>query len=444
MAGEIVSVTVGEVELTDPATGAIAQLEMGEKGPLNSLENFCRILEQDVRINGTICYNELAYRRWVRGDIPWEPEPVDRAWCNSDESWLRRWIWTQYRIKGKEELGDAITIAESMKRINPIREFLNSLEWDGKPRIETLLTDYLGAEQSAYNAAVMRVFLFGAVARAYRPGVKFDYCMILSGPQGAGKSTFLSRLAVNPDWFNDGLKTMDGDTAKIAEQLSGRWIIELGELAAMKRTQDVEGVKQFITTQCDSYRVPYDKYPEDRPRVCVFAGTTNSLNFLVDKSGGRRFLPVEVSVVEPTKSLFAPDWRDDFEQVWAEAVHFYKASEYSLTLSDDMEREAEDQRECYQEEDLRIGLLQEYLDNTDKTLVCVPMLYNEALNEFGKPTLKVSNEIHEIMRRNIDGWKLHPNKHGKTRCGAYGKQICYVRENYNALDTLAKGPVELL
>lgn len=443
MAGEIVSVEFG-MELVDEETGASAQLEMGEKGPLNSSENFCRILEQDARITGAICYNELAYRRWVRGQLPWEPEPVDRPWTDADEAWLRRWIWRNYRIKGKEELGDAVTIAESLKRINPIREFLDDLVWDGKSRIDTILPDYVGAEMSEYTSAVMRVFLFGAVARVYRPGIKFDYCMILAGPQGVGKSTFLSRLAIEPSWYNDGLKTLDADGDKIARQLSGRWIIELGELAAMKRTAEIESVKQFITAQFDVYKIPYAKYEEQRPRVCVFAGTTNSASFLVDKTGGRRFLPIEVSVRQPTKSLFAEDWRYEFEQLWAEAVHYFKKGEYSLTLSKEMEAEAEEHRGAYEEEDLRVGMLQEYLDNTDKTLVCVPQLYQDALNEFGKPTLKVSNELHEIMKHKITGWKLHPNKHGKTRCGKFGKQICYVPDGVDKLTPASDEPIELL
>jgi len=443
MGGEIVSVELG-MELVDEETGSRARLEMGERGPLNSSENFCRILEQDNRMAGAICYNELSYRRWVRGQVPWEPEPVDRAWSNSDEAWLRRWIWVNYRIKGKEELADAITIAESLKRINPIREFLDSLEWDGKSRIDTILPDYLGAEMSEYTSAVMRVFLAGAVARAYEPGVKFDYCMILTGPQGIGKSTFLSRLAFRPEWFNDGLKTMDGDPKSIVPQLSGRWIIELGELAALKRTQDVESVKQFITAQFDVYRIPYDKYEEQRPRACVFAGSTNSTSFLVDKTGGRRFLPIETAVRKPTKSLFKKGWQQDFEQLWAEAVHLYKAGKYSLVLSDEMEELAKEQRECYEEEDLRIGMLQEYLNNTDKQLVCVPLLYTDALNEFGKPTLRVSNEIHEIMRQKIKGWKLHPNKNGKTRCGKYGVQICYVPDRTDKLAPADGKEIELL
>lgn len=425
------------IEICNPATGQSIALEPNAKfnAPANTIENFCRILEQDEEIAGRICYNEVAYRRWVRGEVPWEGGPVDRAWTNSDEAWLRRWLWKIYQIKNKEDLSDAVTIVESQKTINPIREFLDGLSWDGKSRIGTIMTEYLGVEPTEYNIAAFRVWLFGAVARAYRPGTKFDYCLVFAGRQGVGKSTFLARLAVRSEWFNDGLKTLDGDAKKIVEQLSGRWILEMGELAAMKRTQDLESIKQFITAQFDVYRVPYDKYEEQRPRACVFAGSTNSLSFLADKSGGRRFLPVDVGVLPATKSLFDKACLEDFRQLWAEVVLLYKAGDYSLRLTDDMEEEAESHRDLYQEEDAREGIIQEWLDNTAEQIVCVPMLYKKALNEFGEPTRRISNELHEIMRRSVTGWKLHPNKGGRARCGQYGKQVCYVRDYYSGDET---------
>lgn len=436
MEGEAITKIEMGVQLQDPETGTeiLLELEYGKdgkpKGYQSSITNFCRILEQDPRVAGAICYNEITYSRWVRaGQLPWSAEPVDRAWSNADEAYLRRWFWEEYGIKSRDNVSDAVTIVESQKSINPIQEFLEGLEWDGVPRIDTALTDYLGAEKSDYTAAVMRLFMFGAIGRVYDPGVKFDYCMILAGPQGLGKSTFFARMAVKQDWFNDSMKTLNADNGKIAEQLSGRWILELGELSAIKRADDVEAVKQFISAQFDVYRTPYDKYPQQRPRCCVFGGTTNSLSFLVDKSGGRRFPVITVGVTQPTKSLFAKDCEEYFSQMWAEAVHLYKNGQGYLDLPADMKIEAERQRSIYQEEDSREGIIQEWLDSTKEEIVCIPMIYKEALEEYGKPTRKISNEIHEIMRRNITGWTLHPNENGRARCGKYGKQVCYIRNN---------------
>lgn len=448
--GDIVDVVYG-FKMKDEATGVEYYLDPEftkdgkPKGIQSSISNFCRILENDSRIAGAICYNEVTYMRWVRAKkLPWSEYPVDRAWSNADEAYLRRWFWETYQIKSKDHVADAVTIVESQKSINPIRELLDSLEWDGTPRIDTALADYLGAEKSEYSASIMRLFMFGAIGRVYDPGVKFDYCMILAGPQGVGKSTFFARLALKPEWFNDSMKTLNADNAKIAEQLSGRWILELGELAAIKRADDVEAVKQFISAQSDVYRTPYDKYPQQRPRCCVFGGTTNSLSFLVDKSGGRRFPVITVGMTKPTRSLFADDWEDYFRQMWAEAVHYYKSGEGFLKLSDQMETEAEERRMAYTESDVRDGIIQEWLDNTREDLVCVPMIYKEALEEFGKPTRRISNEIHEIMRRSITGWKLHPNVNGKARCGKYGYQVCYVRDGTDKLAPPSEKPVELL
>lgn len=445
----IIDVRIGfpkEVRCKNPNTGQRIDLQWNAKftGPSNSIENFCRILEQDKQVAGVLCYNEVAYRRWVRGSVPWEPKPIDRAWTNSDESWLRRWVWTCYGIKSKEDLGDAVTIAESQRKINPIREFLDGLAWDGVSRIGNIMTDYLGVEPTEYNIAAFRVWLFGAVARAYHPGTKFDYAIVFAGPQGCGKSTFLSRLAIQTDWFNDGLKTLDGDAKKVVEQLSGRWILELGELAALKRTQDLESIKQFITAQFDVYRVPYDKYEEQRPRACVFAGTTNSLSFLADKSGGRRFLPIDAAVLPASKSLFDRECKNDFAQLWAEVVSLYKAGEYSLKLSDEMESQAEAHREFYEEEDVREGIIQQWLDETTCEFVCVPMIFEKALQEYGRPTRRISNEIHEIMRRKITGWELYSKSRGKARCGSYGVQLCYVRSGRTVAGEEKLGKGELL
>lgn len=440
------------IELVNPDLGASVMLDIkfdkdgSPAGIKNSLSNLRKILEYDPRIAGALCYNEVAYRRWVRTeDLPWADEAVDRTWNDADESHLRLWFEEAYGLSVKKEhLADVVAIAAGKKSINPIKEFLDGLKWDGTPRIDTALTDYLGAEKSDYTASVMRLFMFGAIARVYEPGVKFDYCMILAGPQGLGKSTFFARLAVKPQWFNDSLKTLNADNAKIAEQLSGRWILELGELAAIKRADDVEAVKQFITAQRDVYRTPYNKYEEERPRCCVFGGTTNSLSFLVDKSGSRRFPVVTTGARKPTKSLFAKDCENEFKQMWAEALHYWKNGKGYLVLTEEMETEAETIRSLYQEEDARVGIIQEWLDNTREERVCVPMIHTEALEDYGKPTKRISNELHEIMRRQISGWVLHSNKNGLARCGKYGKQVCYVRDGTDKLAPPATEPVELL
>lgn len=444
MANELAPSNVVNVDFglhyRDEQTGAEWVLAPNPKSPgspASTQNNFCIVLENDPDISGTICYNEVAYRRWARGNLPWEPAPVDRAWTNGDEAFLRRWFEAKYQIRNKDMISDAVQMAECMKSINPIREKLDSLEWDGKDRLSTVLTEYLGVDpDDPFYVEALKVWMFGAIARAYTPGVKFDYSIVITGRQGIGKSTFLARMAMEKEWFSDGLQTMDASPEKVVEQLSGHWILELGELAAMRRTKDVNSIKLFLSKETDSYRVPYDKYPESRPRSCVFAGTTNSMSFLSDKSGNRRFLPIEAGTVQQAKSLFSDDCPRYFEQLWAQVLEMYRSGDYYLDLSPEMKISAAEHCDCWLEEDSREGIIQEWLDNTNEAIVCVPMLFEKALNQFGKPTKKDSNEIHEIMRRTVTGWKLHPNKNGKARCGSYGVQICYVRDNYHPIDEI--------
>ena len=182
----------------------------------------------------------------------------------------------------------------SERAYHPVKEYLDALpEWDGVKRTDTLLTDYLGAEDSAYTRAVIRKTLAAAVARIYQPGTKFDSVLILNGPQGIGKSTLFARLA--GAWFSDSLTLTDMRDKSGPEKLQGYWILELGELAGMKKT-DVETVKSFLSRVDDKYRASYGLNVESHPRQCVIVGSTNTESgFLRDITGNRRFWPVRVN-----------------------------------------------------------------------------------------------------------------------------------------------------
>ncbi len=177
---------------------------------------------------------------------------------------------------------------------HPIREYLTSLpEWDGRVRAETLLIDYLGAEDNAYTRAVTRKTLCGAVARVQQPGIKFDHILVLNGNQGIGKSTLIAKLG--GDWYSDSLSLTDMNDKTAAEKLQGYWILEIGELAGMKKA-DIDKVKAFISRQDDKYRASFGRRVTPRPRQCIFFGTTNSQNgYLRDITGNRRFWTVKNS-----------------------------------------------------------------------------------------------------------------------------------------------------
>ena len=214
------------------------------------------------------------------------------------------------------------------------------------------------------------------------------------------------------------------------------WIVELAELLAVKKAQAVESIKAFITSSMDTYRPPYGRRTEQRPRVCVFAGTTNSNHFLTDRTGNRRYLPLMVRKVFVKKSMFEnkKEVAEDFRQAWAEALYIYKTTKVKLILPKDLEDTVSEIQGGYVEEDVRVGIIQEWLDNTKEESVCSAMIYELALgNEHQKPDRRISNEIHDIMQHSIRGWGKVENEHGgRKRMKVYGTQIAYEKVSAEA------------
>ncbi len=214
----------------------------------------------------------------------------------------------------KNGAGDALYLVASESIISPVRHFLEGLAWDGFPRVENWLARYCGADASDLTAKVGTAWLVSAVARALKPGCKADCALVLEGRQGAGKSSILRALA-GPDWFHDGLSDMHGKDASAA--LRGKWIIELPEMSAMRRS-DTEAVKAFLSRTEERYRPAYGRSEVIEPRRCVFAGTTNRNDYLTDDTGGRRFWPVTVGAIK------LDELTADREQIWAEAVDLFR------------------------------------------------------------------------------------------------------------------------
>ena len=238
---------------------------------------------------------------------------------------------------------------------NEVQDYLNRTQWDGTPRLDTLLIDYLGADDSDYTRAVTRKALTAAVARAMEPGRKFDNMLILCGPQGCGKSTLLDRLSRG--WFNDSIRTFEGKEA--SELLQGVWIVEIAELDAFRRT-DVSRIKQFLSLRADRYRAAYGRNISELPRRCVFFGTCNVMDFLQDTTGNRRFWPVDVN---PRNRKAAPwDLTDDqIAQIWAEAKVRWQMAE-PLFLTGDLELAAQRRQELHRETGVSEGLIEDFVN----------------------------------------------------------------------------------
>ena len=410
-------------------------LDCNDKGaPYQTITNCMTVLANDPLLVGRFAYNMIAYTKTIETPVPWDTTKGTRQITDVDYSQFAAYLEKEYGLHSKAKAIDAIANICSQNRYNPIAEWLEGLKWDGTPRTRGLLPLFLGAVESDYNTEVIELFMRGAIARALQPGTKFDHMIVLVGKQGIGKSTFLRRLAHQSAWFNDNFNTIEGDNA--VEKLRGMWMVEMAELLSVKKVKEVEAVKAFVTSTVDTIRPKYGRETEQRPRVCVFAGTTNEMDFLSDPTGNRRFIPIHCDAQERQDILFDDDSQEFFDQCWAEVYARWKDGEQSLILPNRIAVLADEIRATHTEDDPRIALIQSYLDakmqKCDDPIgmdarVCVTELLKDVLEapDYKNPSRRLVNEIHAIMRNSVDGYLPYPKAGGKALT-AYGMQRCYV------------------
>lgn len=334
-----------------------ADLEYSKSGKLQcTIGNIILILENDPALRGHIVHDLFAGYDGVVGGLPWNKNATQ--WTDTDDANLRVWLEKNYDITGKEKIADALTAVLTRHSYHPIRDYLNGLTWDGTPRLERLIIDYIGAEDTELNRVMTRKHFTAAVTRVFKPGCKYDYCLVMTGPEGAGKSTLLNKMG--GQWFNDSITTTEGKEGM--DQLRRAWIIEMGELASIKRS-DVESIKAYLSKRVDIYRAAYARRTAEQPRQCIFCGTTNEALFLKGDNGNRRFW---IIAVDPTLRKYTA-WQDaidrDRDQLWAEAVHYYKQGE-KLYLDDRLEAQAKQRQAEYNDDhdDPLADMLLNFLD----------------------------------------------------------------------------------
>lgn len=395
---------------------------------LQTVRNFEIVMDNDCRFAGKMCFDEFSRQAYLMGSVPWETENNFRPWSSFDDSALFSILQADYGLNGRNDFFDAAKNVSVRNKFHPVREILDSLKWDGKEHIRGLLPEYLGADDTEYTYQVMRLWMLGAVGRIYHPGCKFDYTMILKGPQGIGKSTFLQMLSLNDEWFNDSLDSLDSD--KAAESLLGSWIIELAELKSLARTAGgVESVKKFLTATQDKYRVPYERRSDIFLRQCVFAGTTNKSDFLQDETGNRRFLIIPTGAHKPTKNLFTAVAMQDIKAAWAQAVHIWKTESPQLILPESVLQEAQSLQADNMADDGKVGLITAYLE--DKQRTCVLEIWQDALQEVGRPQKWQASEINNIVL-SIPGWEKVKNP---ARYGRFGNQRLLQKRLHSSLQS---------
>ena len=320
-----------------------------------TINNAVIVLENDPLLKGRIVTDEFASCGMVLGRVPWDQRDEKRRWTDVDDAGFYRYVEVFYGLTGREKLDHALLIVSAQNKINDVKHYLQELEWDGVPRVDTLLADYLGADDTPYTRAVIRKALCAAVARAVVGGVKYDYMPIFTGPQGIGKSTFLAILG--KQWFSDSLTTFEGKEA--AELIQGTWINEVGELSAFTK-QETQVVKQFLSKTEDIYRAAYGRRTDKYPRRCVFFGTSNDSEFLKDMTGNRRFWPVDVGL-HPAKKSVWKELPQEVEQVWAEAYARWAAGE-ELYMPKNLEAAVVEQQETHREASGKEGLIMDFLN----------------------------------------------------------------------------------
>ncbi len=351
-AGERIAQAAAEFSDEDWQTG----LELDKSGHVkNTLRNLTLILENDPNLKGVV-FNQLLDGMEIKGEVPWKHP--SKFWRDADDAQLISYVDAHYGTFSARNYDIAVTKVADDRAYHPIREFIESLpEWDKVPRVDTLLVDYLGASDTAYIRAVTRKTLCAAISRVLRPGCKFDSMLVLNGPQGVGKSTLIAKLA--GEWFSDSLNLGDTKDKTAAEKLQGYWILEIGELAGLKKAE-VETLRSFLSRQNDIYRAAFGKRATPHLRQCVFFGTTNAESgYLRDTTGNRRFWPVKTPGNGKKQS-----WNlthEEILQIWAEALVYVRQGE-KLYLSAEMDALAKDEQREAMESDEREGLVREYLD----------------------------------------------------------------------------------
>lgn len=394
-------------------------LKLDDKGvPIATINNFLLVMQNDPFYEG-VRFNVLTNAPEIHkhGKV--------LRWSDADEAESRHYIETVYNIHSESKHFDALRILLREREYHPIQDIVDSLSWDGTPRIESFLTKWMQADDNEYTREVSRLIFAGGIHRLYSPGCKFDDVPVLIGTnQGEGKSTIVRWLAIHDSHYSE---VTDIEGQKGIEQLEGAWICEIAELLALTKAKEQEAVKSYITRQCDKYRRPYDRQISEYPRRCVFIGTTNNEQFLKDKTGNRRFYPVKVR--SSGYWLYDHEWecREYILQCWAEAKERYRCGEFPNYADRNLLDQYGAAQEEAMEDDWRVGAIEAFLNKQPLgTQVCIRQIKHEALSvnkDFPQdPTPKESQEIAVLMNR-FPQWK----KSGLQYTRDYGRQRCWER-----------------
>lgn len=380
-----------------------AEFEEHEGRKLPSQHNARVFLQRE---NVGVRYNEFADRFLIDGLTGFGPHFDDKA-----STRLRLLARSKYQLGvSREDWSDFLTDLGLYHRFHPVRDYLDSLTWDGKPRIDGWLVKYGEVADSEYARAVGAIVLIAAVRRITEPGVKFDEMLVLEGLQGKNKSTALATLAVREEWFSDDLP-LDSDTKRFIEAIAGKWIVEAGELKGMRKGE-VDALKSTLSRRSDRARLAYGRQPVELPRQCVIIGSTNSEHYLKDPTGNRRFWPVRCGEFD------VEGLRRDRDQLWAEA-RVREARGDSIRLAPRLYPDAGREQEARRIADPFEEVIEPHLNGRTGKLRSHDVWTIIGKADPSRRTQEDATRLGETMRRL--GWERIKRRFGD------GPEWCYVR-----------------
>src|SRR5581483_3315040 len=402
------------IDATDLFSGWRASLQLNdEKKPRANLANVATAFRQAPEWKGVPACDEFARQvvalkppPWVENRSDWKPRP----WTDSDDIRATEWMQRAGIHVKDRDVSLAVQMVAGENSYHRVRDWLDALHWDGESRLETVLPQILGADPSAYVRAALRSFLLGSVARIFEPGCKMDVMLVLEGPQGTRKSTFVREL-YGEEFTAEDLPDI---TSKDAMLTAGSaWCIEVAELAAMVgKRKEVEAIKAFVSRRVDTFRPPYGRRNVQAPRHCVLIGTTNAMEWLRDETGARRFWPIRCGDIDIDLLKLHRD------QLWAEALALFRLGPDdggAWWLTDDaLIEEAREQQEQRYVSDPWEPLVREYIAGKEWTTGEQVLL--ECLS-VGKADLKTGDlmRVAGMLRR--AGWS---KRKGQTPAGKRG------------------------
>lgn len=434
----------------------------------NTLPNLIQILQADSRFKGLMARNlftEQVVRRTEPGPqslhakqqgavlhgLNWEVRDKinGEVWTDVHDTGIRAILelptsQNGYGLRPSDrDMLAAVNAVADINAFHPIKEYLESIEWDGRRRLDKLFIKYLGAVDDAYSREAAKLTLVAAVARIYEPGHKFDYVPIIEGAQGLRKSTFIRILA--GQWFGEMSQGFD-NRSKAVESMQGHWILEIPELNQFSKAE-IPSLKAFFSANEDTVRFPYEKRATTLKRKCVFIGSTNDAEYLRDHTGNRRYWPITCRTdrIDTDRLICKRD------QIWSEAYAVYKSMREKtsdralpLYLSDEAAAIAAKHQELKRYEndvDVSIGPIQEYLDGkafeTDefnlvgrnkklRQVVCGVQLWTEALGLAKEDYLKTraNQNLIAMAMQKVIGWEKSDHQ---EMIPGWGKQRVYRR-----------------